>query len=118
MYQYGATLVRVLDGDSVIFDIDLGFDMALIRQNVRLSNVSAPELRSPDPEVRAKAREAMTRLIQLLATQPRGQKYVINTQYKREREKYGRILAEVMLADGTNVNETLIAEGLVERYVP
>jgi len=40
-YQYSATVIRWIDGDSVILDIDCGFDMALNSQNVRVRVESA-----------------------------------------------------------------------------
>ena len=42
MYQYAATLDRVVDGDTVDFDIDLGFDIHVM-QRVRLLGVDTPE---------------------------------------------------------------------------
>ena len=36
MYEYKATIVRVVDGDTVDVDIDLGFDVWLRSQRIRL----------------------------------------------------------------------------------
>lgn len=47
MYEYNCKLVRVIDGDSVIFDIDLGFHLT-IRETVRFLNCDAPEIRTKD----------------------------------------------------------------------
>ena len=44
-YQYSATVVRWIDGDSVILDIDCGFDLALKGQNVRLMGIDTSETR-------------------------------------------------------------------------
>ena len=47
MYKYNAELVRVIDGDTVELDIDLGFHITA-RQIVRLLGVDAPETRTKD----------------------------------------------------------------------
>ena len=44
-YQYSATVIRWIDGDSVILDIDCGFDLALKGQNVRLMGIDTSETR-------------------------------------------------------------------------
>ena len=46
MYQYKAVLVRVIDGDTIDVDIDLGFDVWLKKQRVRLAGIDAPESRT------------------------------------------------------------------------
>ena len=60
MYEYKCKVVRVVDGDTVDVDIDLGFDVWLSKQRVRLYGVDTPESRTRDKEekkygLRAKA---------------------------------------------------------------
>ena len=43
MYEYNCTLVRVIDGDTVDVDIDLGFDTILKNQRIRLAGIDTPE---------------------------------------------------------------------------
>lgn len=43
MYDYRATVIRVVDGDSVWLDVDCGFDVRL-RMSIRLAGLTAPEL--------------------------------------------------------------------------
>ena len=45
MYEYKATLLRVIDGDSLDCLIDLGFDV-MIRERVRLFGIDAQEVRT------------------------------------------------------------------------
>ena len=45
MYQYNATLVRVVDGDTVDAMIDLGFDIQ-VKKRIRLAGINAPESRT------------------------------------------------------------------------
>ena len=50
MYEYRCKLRRVVDGDTVDIDIDLGFDIWLTNQRVRLYGVDTPESRTRDKE--------------------------------------------------------------------
>ncbi len=47
MWTYGATLVRAIDGDTYVFDIDLGFYITT-RQHVRLAGIDCPEIGTPE----------------------------------------------------------------------
>lgn len=53
MYQYHATLARVIDGDTFALDIDLGFHIT-VRETVRLFGIDCPEIRTEEGK-RAKA---------------------------------------------------------------
>jgi endonuclease YncB( thermonuclease family) len=46
MYEYNCTIVRVVDGDTVDVDIDLGFDTWIHGERIRLYGVDTPECRS------------------------------------------------------------------------
>ncbi len=46
MYLYKAKLVRVIDGDTIDLDIDLGFDVWLKKQRIRLAGIDSPECRT------------------------------------------------------------------------
>ena len=48
MYEYPATINRVVDGDTIDVDIDLGFSIILKKQRVRLLGINAPESRTRD----------------------------------------------------------------------
>ena len=50
MYQYNCRIDRVVDGDTVDVDIDLGFDVWLKKQRIRLYGVDTPESRTRDLE--------------------------------------------------------------------
>ena len=50
MYQYTAKIIKVLDGDTVIIDLDLGFNIVLVNQKVRLAGVDTPESRTSNAE--------------------------------------------------------------------
>lgn len=48
MYEYRSKIVRVVDGDTVDVDIDLGFGVWLKKQRVRLYGIDTPESRTRD----------------------------------------------------------------------
>ena len=47
-YEYNAKVTEVVDGDTVVIDIDLGFDVVFTNQKVRLLGVDTPESRTSD----------------------------------------------------------------------
>ena len=49
MFEYKCKLVRVVDGDTVDVDIDLGFGVWLRKQRIRLYGIDTPESRTSDP---------------------------------------------------------------------
>ena len=50
MYEYRCKVVRVIDGDTVDVDIDLGFGVWLHKERVRLYGIDTPESRTRDLE--------------------------------------------------------------------
>lgn len=96
--EYQAQVVRVIDGDTIVADIRLGFGVELSLQPIRLANANAPE---KDTEAGILARG-------WLATQLEGKTVTIITS-KTERDKYGRVLARV-LVDGKDIGEQAKAE--------
>ena len=50
MYEYNVKVTRVVDGDTVDVDIDLGFGMIYKKQRVRLHGIDTPESRTRDLE--------------------------------------------------------------------
>lgn len=86
MFEYSGRVLRVVDGDTLVLDIDLGLCTWVRQLKVRLAGVNAPEL--PTPEGLA-AREFVERLVA-----DRGPDVVVRT-LKDRREKYGRWLADI-----------------------
>lgn len=113
MYEYRASLVKIIDGDTIDVDIDLGFDVALKKQRIRLYGINTPESRTRDLEEKKYGLAAKERLKGLLEE---ADTISIKTEIdKKARGKYGRILGTVM-ADATNVNNLLIEEGHAVSY--
>lgn len=113
MYTYRAKLISVIDGDTIDVTLDLGFDIAHIIR-LRLSGINTAELRSKIEEERIKAQAAKTRVIDLI--EQKGKKGFTVQTFKDAQEKYGRYLAKVIFTDGTELNQTLLDEGLAVPY--
>lgn len=110
-YDYRATVLRWVDGDTLDVRIDLGFDIS-VTQRVRLYGVNAPEMNSSDPSMRAMARTALGIAA---AIAPPGSVVQLRTR-KGGDDKYGRYLASVAADDGEDVATTLLSKGLAVAY--
>ena len=109
MYEYNFSVVKIIDGDTVDVDLDLGFSVILKKQRIRLYGINTPESRTRDLVEKKYGLAAKARLRELLTE---SDKLTLKTAIdKKARGKYGRILG-TLYADNTNINETLVQEGL------
>ena len=92
--EYSIEIIRVVDGDTVIANVDLGMGVTLVSQSIRLSNANAPEKNTPEGKV------SMGWLEVAISS---SKKAVLITD-RHEREKYGRIIGRIML-DGVDIGE-------------
>ena len=88
MYEYGFKLIKVVDGDTVDVDIDLGFGTWMRKQRIRLNGIDAPESRTRDLEEKKFGLLAKEKLKTLLANARS-----LRTS-KDDRGKFGRILGD------------------------
>jgi micrococcal nuclease len=115
MYEYRVKKVlKVVDGDTIDVDIDLGFDISFTSR-VRLAGIDTPESRTTNKEEKVLGLEVKDRLKHLIST---ANTVVIRTEKPDSSEKYGRILGWLFL-DGAekSVNEALIADGYAWGYM-
>jgi len=110
MYEYNCKIVRVIDGDSILVDIDLGFGTWRCGESIRLFGVDCPECRSRDPKEKAAGLAAKTFVKGLLHE---GGTYTLTT---KEKGKFGRYLGVIILSDNTSVNAALVSEHLAVPY--
>lgn len=106
MYEYRCRVVRVLDGDTVLAEIDLGFRISY-RTPIRLAGLDAPELHRGTPDEKARGLAAKQRLEELAKLQPTG---IVATSLDPF-EKYGRVLGRLTLGS-MDITQTMIHEGL------
>ena len=112
MYTYRAKVNRIIDGDSIVLDLDLGFDTWINNQSVRLVGVDAPESRTRDLVEKQFGNLAKERVNELLEIGS----YVIVKTYKDKEGKFGRILGEIVTNEEININDLLIEERLAVFY--
>ena len=115
MYEYRVKQVlRVVDGDTIDVDIDLGFDISFTSR-VRLAGIDTPESRTTDKREKVLGLEVKQRLKELLS---KSSSLVIRTEKPDSTEKYGRILGWLFI-DGAekSINEGLIADGYAWGYM-
>ena len=121
MYEYRATIVKIVDGDTVDVDIDLGFGVVLKDERVRVMGIDTPESRTRDKVEKKFGLAAKKRLKELL-----GKSAVLATQVNKNGEdmkgKFGRILGDFNVYDATTDSwrksgEVLISEGHAVAYL-
>ena len=104
MYEYNCKIVRIIDGDTVDVDIDLGFAVWLNKQRIRLFGVDTPESRTRDAEEKKFGILAKNFVKGRL---PVGSMQILRTRMAASRGKFGRILGEFVLEE-TTLNQLLI----------
>ncbi|MEI6705718.1 MAG: thermonuclease family protein [Methylococcales bacterium] len=115
MYEYKVSrLYRVVDGDTIEIDIDLGFDVA-IHKMVRLAGIDTPESRTKDVYEKKLGLEAK----EWLKTRLKDAENIrIKTEKPDSTEKFGRILGWLYTGnESVSINETMIQEGYAWSYL-
>jgi len=112
MYQYKAIITKVIDGDTVDVDIDLGFEAWLRNQRIRLYGIDTPESRTSDKVEKVFGNLAKSKILEFC---PVGSSIILQTKTDDSRGKYGRILGE-LIVDGVNVNQYMIDNNYAVAY--
>ena len=107
MYEYRAFVRKIYDGDTITVDIDLGFDIVLKAQKIRLLRINTPEVRGEQRPEGLKSRDALRQRI--------GNKWIKIKTEKDKKGKFGRWLREIWFEDEC-INDWLLKEGLAEVY--
>jgi micrococcal nuclease len=116
-FEYHARVKQVVDGDTIVVDIDLGFDVVLSNQKVRFNGIDTPESRTTDKVEKVfglYSKEFVKKFIE------KCENYVIVRTYLSDStEKFGRILGDILDPKhmDKSLNETMIDEGLAVKYL-
>ena len=110
MHTYQCKIVRVVDGDTVDVDIDLGFGIWLRNQRIRMYGIDTPESRTRDLGEKKYGKAATAYLVNW--TNAGG---IVLKTYKDGKGKYGRILGELWYAD-VNINKKMVEEHHAVEY--
>jgi endonuclease YncB( thermonuclease family) len=110
MYEYECTIRRVVDGDTVDVDVDLGWSIWRCGERIRLYGIDTPECRTRDAEEKAAGLLAKEFVEDALHV---GKTYKLQT---REKGKFGRFLGVIFISDKTSINAALVTEHLAVAY--
>tara|TARA_R100000458_G_scaffold59336_1_gene69595 strand:- start:245 stop:670 length:426 start_codon:yes stop_codon:yes gene_type:complete len=110
MYEYGCSIDRVVDGDTVDVTIDLGFKI-FHKARVRLYGIDTPESRTRDLDEKARGLLSKNFILDKLKD---AKKIIIRTK-KDAKGKFGRVLGEIVI-DELNVNQLLVDKNLAVAY--
>ena len=106
MYEYKCKIIKVIDGDTTDVDIDLGFGVWLKKQRIRFFGIDTPESRTRNLEEKKYGLAAKKYVTDRM---PVGSIQTLVT-VKDGKGKYGRILGQFRMEDGSILNENMIAE--------
>jgi micrococcal nuclease len=116
LFEYKIVVTRVVDGDTVDAELDLGFQVKL-RDRIRLYGLDTPESRTRNKWEKMLGLDAKARLKELIASARPLDKYrskvrrdIFVRTHKDGKGKFGRILGDIVV-NGQSANETLIKEG-------
>lgn len=118
MYEYRCKVLKVVDGDTVDVDIDLGFGVTLTNERVRIMGIDTPESRTSDKVEDLFGEAAKARVTQLLSEEA-----ILKTQVNKNGEdmkgKFGRVLGDFIIEkDGKErmLTDVLVEEGHAVAY--
>lgn len=117
--EYDVTVIKVVDGDTVDVDIDLGFGVCLKDERVRIMGIDTPESRTSDKVEKLFGTAAKKRLYSLLEKDAK----LITTEDKNGEDmkgKFGRILGDFYVeryeGKKEKVTDVMIEEGHAVAY--
>jgi len=111
MYEYGCTVTRVVDGDTIDVVLDLGFSI-LHKCRVRLYGIDTPESRTRDKDEKVRGKLAAKFLEDAITN---GKTIVLQSKLKDSKGKFGRVLGDIVV-DGLNINQEMILNFLAVKY--
>ena len=110
MYHYPCKIIKVVDGDTVDVDIDLGFGVWMKNQRIRMYGIDAPESRTSNQTEKVYG-VASKRFLEGMCDDKNG--LVLRT-HKDKKGKFGRILGELWRT--TDYADQSINEYMIEKY--
>jgi micrococcal nuclease len=114
MYIYRCKINKVVDGDTVEIDLDLGFNMMLVNQRVRMAGIDTPESRTSNNEEKERGLLSKKKLAEKL---PTGSWQKIQTMRSDANDdKFGRILGVFIMEDGMSLNQWMIDNNYAVLY--
>ena len=117
MHTYKCTILRVVDGDTVDVDIDLGFGVWMRKERIRVLGIDTPESRTRDKVEKTYGIMAKEFVKSYL---PVGSVQTLQTE-KDGTGKFGRILGKFLVHDikedrQMHLGDIMIREHLAVKY--
>jgi len=112
MYEYRCKVTRVVDGDTVDVDIDLGFGVWMHKERIRLHGIDTPESRTRDLEEK---KYGLLAKQQIESFMPRGSMQTLVT-VKDKAGKFGRILGKFLIYDKKTDRQMTINDWMVREH--
>lgn len=120
-YEYNATVTNVVDGDTVVVDIDLGFDVKFRNQKVRLLGIDTPESRTSDKvekQFGSLSKDYVKKFVDDCKKEVIIRTHISEDTDSDGREKFGRLLGEIINPTTKAVlNDELIAKNYAVKYL-
>ena len=111
MYEYNCEVTKIVDGDTLDVDIDLGFSVRLTKQRIRMLGIDTPESRTRNKEEKIRGLLSKKFLSYMC---PVGSNIRLVSHGKG---KFGRILGEIFALEGeASVNKIMCEEGFAVEY--
>ena len=107
------SVTKIVDGDTIDADIDLGFDISLTKR-IRLAGIDTPESRTKNLKEKALGLESKEWMKKTLAG---AKDILIKTELPDSTEKYGRIIGHLFInGQETSLNNQMITSGYALAY--
>ena len=114
-FEYHAKVNKVIDGDTINVDLDLGFNVVLSNQSVRLLGIDTPESRTSDKTEKVFGNLSKEKVKEFI-DKCEGQ-IILQTVLSDSEEKFGRLLGKVINPkDNSSLNEWLIWNNYAVAY--
>ena len=115
MYEYKCNIIKIVDGDTVDVDLDLGFGVWLRDERVRIMGIDTPESRTSDKMEKIFGLAAKERLSSLLGAEATLLSKM-KTNGDNMKGKFGRILGDFRTSQGDLLTSKLMKEGHAVAY--
>ena len=110
MHEYKCKILRIVDGDTVDVDIDLGFGIWLHKERVRMMGIDTPESRTSDKEEKVYGMLSKNYVKSML---PIGSMQKLRT-HKDKTGKFGRILGDFVIYDSKTDSERILGDIMID----
>lgn len=115
-YEYKARFKKVIDGDTIVLDIDLGFSVVLAGQTIRLIGIDTPESRSKD-KIEKIFGTASKKAVEEFMKNSDQENLIVQTIFCDDNgDKFGRILGKIYNSNKVCLNDWLVEFNYAVKY--